>query len=49
MPSQYLGIAPDELDRDAERAFLLACMQKQEKEEKKARKKAENKARARRR
>lgn len=48
MPSQYLNIDPEEVDHDAERAFLFACLQLQEEEEKKARKKAEQKARAKR-
>lgn len=36
MPSRYLNYPPDRLDTEAERAFILACIEKKQKDEAKA-------------
>lgn len=48
-PSRYLGISEQDLDRDCERAFILASLQKKQKDEEKAAKKAKQKAKTKRR
>lgn len=48
-PSQIFDIPSEEIDKEHERAFVLACMQVQRQEEEKALKKAEAKAKSKRR
>lgn len=48
MPSQYLGLSKEEIDPECERAFILASMQIEEEQRKKAEKKAKANARRRR-
>lgn len=48
-PSRYLGIPEEEVDHEAERAFLIASVQKQAKDQKKAEEKARAQAKSKRR
>lgn len=49
MPSQFFDIPKDEIDKEHERAFVLASMQVEHQMQEKAQKKAEAKAKSRRR
>lgn len=48
-PSQFLGIPKEEVDEECERAFIIASIQKQAKDQKKAEEKAKQQAKSRRR
>lgn len=47
MPSQYLGLSPDEVDHEKERAFLLACAMTTIENEKEQAKKMQRKSKRR--
>ncbi len=48
-PSQFLGIPKEVVDEESERAFIIASIQKQAKDQKKAEEKAKQQAKSRRR